>query len=145
MTQRACHAGRRLVFLAIAAMMGSPGEANAKDAWRPFAAVVCTSEASGPWTLRASGTLIRTKSESGLAYKFRGAEHALDWSFTTSREGHTAARGPGFLMDRFLPKQPASEPGARRQSLEATGEIREYAAPHALVLRIGSTCPRGNG
>ncbi len=136
---------RTLVCLAIAAMMSTPGAANAKDAWRPFAAVVCTSEASGPWILRAKGTLIRTKSEGGLAYKFRGSEHALDWSFTTSREGHTTAHGPGFLMDRFLPKQPSSKLDARRQSLEATGEIREYAAPHALVLRIGSTCPRGHG
>lgn len=136
---------RTLVFLAMAALMGSPGAANAKDAWRPFAAVVCTSEASGPWILRAKGTLIRTKSEGGLAYKFRGGEHALDWTFTTSREGHTTTQGPGFLMDRFLPEQPRARPDARRQTLEATGEIREYAAPHALVLRIGSTCPRAHG
>ena len=39
----------------------------------------------------------------------------------------------------------AANANARRQSLEATGEIREYAAPHALVLRIGSTCPAGHG
>ena len=136
---------RTLVFLVIAAVMGSPGATNAKDAWRPFAAVVCTSEASGPWILRAKGTLIRTRSEGGLAYKFRGSEHALDWTFTTSREGHTSTQGPGFLMDRFLPKQPPAKPDARRQSLEATGEIREYAAPHALVLRIGSTCAGGHG
>jgi hypothetical protein len=41
-------------------------------------------------------------------------------------------------MERF---GAASQPAERRQSIEATGEIREYAGRSVLVLLIGTKCP----
>ena len=148
----------RLAFFALIAAMGSSGAALARNSWRPHSAVVCTSEANGPWILKARGTLTRTKSKNELLYEFKSSEHVFDWRFVTSPEGNTTALGPGLLMGRFIapPKQPqqstdtprgpinaaqSSDLGPRRQSLEATGEIREWAAKDALVLLIGSKCP----
>src|ERR1043166_10045888 len=53
--------------------------------------------------------------------------------------------GPGFLMERFgvSPKGAPSQPGQRRQSVEATGEIRESAGPNSLALLIRTDCPGG--
>jgi hypothetical protein len=65
----------------------------------------------------------RTRSRADLAYRFEG-----------------------FLMERFgappRTAEGAAEPAARRQSVEATGEIRESAAPNRLALLIGSKCPQ---
>jgi hypothetical protein len=148
-----------VILLAVPAAISTADRAFAKDSSRPYGVVVCTSEAKGPWTLRARGTLTRTKSETELIYRFESSEHAFDWRFITTPQGHTTVLSPGFLMERFnaLPKQPeasprvprgpinaaesSSQPPMRRQSVEATGEIREYAGPNALVLLIGSKCP----
>jgi hypothetical protein len=108
---------------------------------RQYAAVVCTSEASGPWTLRARGTLTRTKSKYELVYTLDIAEHGYTWSFITNRDGNTTVKGPGFLMDRLGAPPAQAEPGSRRQSLDATGEIREYAGASVLALLIASRCP----
>ena len=137
------------------AAMASSGDVLAQNTSRPHSAVVCTSEANGSWSLKARGTLTRTRSTTELLYEFKSAEHVFDWRFVTSREGNTTVVGPGLLLDRFVkaPGQPQSSPdgpmnagaspdlGLRRQSLEATGEIREWAAMNALVLLIGSKCP----
>lgn len=132
---------RAWATLVIAALMSNAGSVVAKDSSRTFDAVVCTSEAKGSWALKARGKLTRTKAERELIYSFESSEQVFAWRLVTSPQGHTTASGPGFLMERFnaLPAQP--EPPPRRQTVEATGEIREYAGPHALVLLIRSRCP----
>lgn len=137
--------GTRLAVLFIAAAL-SGAAALAQDASRSYAAVVCTSEANGPWTLKARGTLTRTRSQADLAYRFESAGQAFDWRFVTSAQGNTTVSGPGFLMERFgaAPKsaEGSAQPPERRQSVEATGEIRESAGPSRLALLIGSKCPQ---
>jgi hypothetical protein len=130
--------------LPVAAAMGC-GMASAQDAARSYAAVVCTSEASGPWTEQARGTLTRTRSPADLGYRFEGAGQAFDWRFVTSAQGNTTISGPGFLMERFGAAPKAAEGSVaeeRRQSVEATGEIRESAGANRLALLIGSKCPQ---
>jgi hypothetical protein len=130
----------RLAVLSIAA--ASSGVALAQEPPRSYAAVVCTSEASGPWAQKVRGTLTRTRSGADLAYRFEGEGQTLDWRFVTSAQGNTTVSGPGFLMERFgaAPKA-AGGSAERRQSVEATGEIRESAGPNRLALLIGSKCP----
>lgn len=134
-----------LVLLPIALAMESAGGAFAQ-ASRQHVAVVCTSAAGGPWTQKALGTLTRTKkSERELVYRFKSADQAFDWRFVTSPQGNTTVSGPGLLMERFgpAPKSASSQPGPRRQSVEATGEIRESAGPNSLALLIRTDCPGG--
>jgi hypothetical protein len=134
----------QIVLLALAAATSAVNHASAADASRPYGAVICTSEAKGPGTLQSRGTLIRTRSGAQLVYRFESPGYAFDWRFVTSREGNTTVTGPGLLMERFsaLPKQlEHSSPSARRQSVAATGEIREYAGPNALALLIRANCP----
>jgi len=148
----------QLAFLALMAAMSISDDLLAQNSSRPQSAVVCVSEANGPWILKARGTLTRTKSKTELLYEFKSADHVFDWRFVTSPAGNTTVLGPGLLIDRFVTslKQPqppqdiprgpinagqSSELGPRRQSLEATGEIREWAAMDALVLLIRSKCP----
>jgi hypothetical protein len=108
------------------------------DAPRQFMAVVCISEAGGPWMLKARGTLTRTKSKSETAYSFKSSEHTFDWRFVASAQGNTTAQAPGFLMERFIPTKISGE---RSQSLGSSGEIRESAGAAVLLLRVGSACP----
>ena len=111
----------------------------ADDASRQFTAIVCVSEASGPWSLKARGTLTRTRRPKGeTAYSFKSGEHSFEWRFVASAEGNTTVLGPGYLMDRFVPTKKSSE---RSQSLGASGEIRESSGEEVLVLRLGSACP----
>ncbi|HEU4353276.1 MAG TPA: hypothetical protein VFR66_15520, partial [Burkholderiales bacterium] len=77
--------------------------ATADDASRDFTAVVCVSEASGPWALKARGTLTRTRSKNETAYRFKSDAHSFEWRFLASAEGNTTVQGPGYLMDRFVP------------------------------------------
>ena len=130
-----------LVALAISATA-----AFAQATSRQHVAVVCTSAAGGPWTQKALGTLTSTRrSERELFYRFRSADQAFEWRFVTSPQGNTTVSGPGFLMERFgaAPKGAASQGGQRRQSVEATGEIRESAGPNSLALLIRTDCPGG--
>ena len=60
---------------------GLSSAAMAQDSSRSYAAVVCTSEASGPWAQKARGTLTRTRSGADLAYRFEGEGQTLDWRF----------------------------------------------------------------
>jgi hypothetical protein len=63
--------------------------ATADDAARHFTAVVCVSEASGPWSLKARGTLTRTKKPKGeMAYSFKSSDHSFDWQLVASAEGN---------------------------------------------------------
>ena len=134
----------RLAALLIA--FASTSAVLAQDAPRSYAAVVCTSEENGPWTEKARGTLTRTRSRADLGYRFEGAGQAFDWRFVTSAQGNTTVSGPGFLLERFgaAPKaaEASADPAQRRQSVEATGEIRESAGPNRLALLIGSKCPQ---
>jgi hypothetical protein len=133
-----------LALLPIA--LASAGGAFAQAASRQHVAVVCTSAAGGPWTQKALGTLTRTqKSEREIVYNFKSANQAFEWRFVTSPQGNTTVSGPGFLMERFgvSPKGAPSQPGQRRQSVEATGEIRESAGPNSLALLIRTDCPGG--
>ena len=134
-----------LVLLPIALAIESAGGAFAQ-ASRQHVAVVCTSTAGGPWTQKALGTLTRTKkSERELVYSFKSGNQAFEWRFVTSPQGNTTASGPGFLMERFgaAPKGASSPTGQRRQSVEATGEIRESAGSANLALLIRTDCPGG--
>jgi hypothetical protein len=137
---------KSLGVLPVAAAISCAASAFGQDAPRPQAAVVCTSEANGPWTLKARGTLTRTRAQANLAYRFESVEQSFDWRFVTSAQGNTTVSGPGFLMERFgaAPKagEGSAEAAERRQSVEATGEIRESAGPARLALRIGSQCPQ---
>lgn len=126
------------ILLLISAAASTVGIASAADSSRPYGAVVCSSEAGGPWALKAQGTLTRTKNEGELIYRFESTGHSFDWRLVASPQGHTTALGPGFLMERF---GVASLPAERRQSIEATGEIREYAGQNVLVLLIRTKCP----
>ena len=131
-----------LLPLALAPAAGAFGQPTS----RQHVAVVCTSAAGGPWTQKALGTLTRTKkSERELVYRFKSADQAFEWRFITSPQGNTTVSGPGFLMERFgaVPKGAPSQPGQRRQSVEATGEIRESAGPASLALLIRTDCPGG--
>lgn len=131
-----------LVPLALAPAAGAFGQATS----RQHVAVVCTSAAGGPWTQKALGTLTRTrKSERELVYRFKSADQAFEWRFISSPQGNTTVAGPGFLMERFgaVPKGAPSQPGQRRQSVEATGEIRESAGSASLALLIRTDCPGG--
>jgi hypothetical protein len=151
--------GLMFPYLAMAsALIASSTSAFAHNSSRQYAAVVCTSEATGPWSLKARGTLTRTKARDGLIYRFDVGEQSYTWRFVNSPEGNTTAMGPGLLMGRLvpLPKQPEqsplprgpinvaespSDPNSRRQNLSATGEIREYAGTNVLSLTMGSQCP----
>lgn len=126
----------RIVVLSVL-LIGSTG-AGADGSSRQHTAVVCISEAGGPWTLKARGTLTRTRSKNGTAYSFKSDEHSIAWRFVASAEGNTTVQGPGSLMDRFLPEKKSSE---RSQSLGASGEIRESSGRDVLVLRLSSVCP----
>ena len=124
---------------AVSAYLVVAGSTVAQDASRQFAAVVCVSEASRPWSLKARGTLTRTKKARGeSAYSFKSSEQSLEWRLIASAEGHTTVEGPGYLMDRFVPER---KPNERSQSVGASGEIRESSRPDVLVLRLGSACP----
>lgn len=129
----------RALAAAAGALLVVSANGIADDASRQFTAVVCVSEASGPWSLKARGTLTRTKKPKGeMAYSFKSSDHGFDWRLVASAEGNTAVQGPGYLMDRFLPEKRSSE---RSQSVGASGEIREWSGPDVLVLRLGSACP----
>ena len=131
-----------LLALALAPVAGAFGQATS----RQHVAVVCTSAAGGPWTQKALGTLTRTqKSDRELLYRFKSADQAFEWRVVTSPQGNTTVSGPGFLMERFgaVPKGASSQPAQRRQSVEATGEIRESAGPASLALLIRTDCPGG--
>jgi len=134
-----------LALLPIALAIESGGGAFAQASSRQHVAVVCISTAGGPWTQKALGTLTRTKSERELVYKFRSADQAFEWRFVTSPQGNTTVSGPGFLMERFgaAPKGATSQPGQRRQSVEASGEIRESAGSASLALLVRTDCPGG--
>src|SRR5687768_7006775 len=95
------------LVMMMAAAVGAVGGAIAQPSTRQFSAVVCTSDASGRWTVKGRGTLNRTRSESELAYSFESDAHSFEWRFVTSREGHTTILGPGFLMHKFggVPRQ----------------------------------------
>jgi hypothetical protein len=112
--------------------------ATADGASRDFTAVVCVSEAGGPWALKARGTLTRTRSKNETAYRFKSDEHSFEWRFVASAQGNSTVQGPGYLMDRFLPEKKSSE---RSQSLGASGEIRESSGQDVLVLRLSPACP----
>lgn len=112
--------------------------ATADEASRHFTAVVCVSEAGGPWSLKARGTLTRKRSGNETLYTFKSGEHSFDWRFVASAEGNTTVQGPGPLMERFIPDKKSSE---RSQSLGASGEIRESVGQDVLVLRLASACP----
>ncbi|HEY1287745.1 MAG TPA: hypothetical protein VGF58_05415 [Burkholderiales bacterium] len=134
-----------LALLPVALAIESGG-AFAQAASRQHVAVVCASAAGGPWTQKALGTLTRTKrSDRELVYTFKGAGQTFEWRFVTSPQGNTTVSGPGFLMERFgaVPKGAPSQHGRRRQSVEATGEIRESAGPASLALLIRTDCPGG--
>ena len=128
-----------LILAPILPVLAAADGASAQDASRRRAAVVCTSAGHGPWTLRARGTLTRTRQDGGMDYRFESAEQVFGWRLVASREGNTTAEGPGFLHERFAPV--AANAADRRQSLEATGQIREHDGASALMLRIGSKCP----
>ena len=120
-------------------MLVVAGGGGAQDAPRQFAAVICVSEASGPWSLKARGTLTRIKRPKGeMAYSFKSSEQSLEWRLVASAEGNTTVEGPGYLMDRFVPQKKPSE---RSQSVGASGDIRESSGADVLVLRLGSACP----
>ena len=124
---------------AASALLVVSGGAIAEDVSRQFAAVVCLSEAGGPWSLKARGTLTRTQKPKGeMAYSFMSSEHNLEWRFVASAEGNTTVQGPGYLMDRFVPEKKSGE---RSQSLGASGEIRESSGRDVLVLRLSAVCP----
>jgi hypothetical protein len=142
------------------AAIASSATVLANDSSRDFGAVICTSEAGGPWTVRARGTLTRTKSKNELIYELNAGEHSFAWRFVTTAQGSTTGISPGFLIDRFARQPPISEESpqlprgpinaaesagvvGRTQSLHATGEIREYGPSNALMLVIGSKCPAG--
>ena len=132
----------------------------ANDSSRQFGAVICTSEAGGPWSVKARGTLTRTKSKNELIYELNVGEHSFAWRFVTTPQGATTGISPGFLIDRVA-RQPAISEESRQsprgpinaaesagdvgrtQRLDATGEIREYGPSNALMLLIGSKCPAG--
>ena len=115
--------------------------ALAQDSSRQFAAVVCISEATGPWNAKARGTLTRTKSKDELIYHLKVDDQSFSWRFVTNAQGATTATGPGYLLDRFGAGALAPDPADRRQTLYASGEIREFAPQSALLLAIGSKCP----
>src|SRR5919201_980546 len=105
--------------------------AMAQDSSRKFYAVICTSDARGPWTMKAQGTLTRTRSGGEMSYRFESSAHTFEWRLTTSPEGQTTFSGPGFLMQQFDAVPPAA---TKQQKLETTGEIRELAGSKALAL-----------
>jgi hypothetical protein len=129
---------RAIRAIAAAALCGTAA-AHANDAPRQFSAVMCISEAGGPWSARERGTLTRTKSKDALTYDLKLREVSFSWRFVTTPEGATSAVAPGFLLDRFVPTQ--AKPEDRKQNLYASGEIREHSGANALVLVIGSKCP----
>ena len=113
----------------------------ADDSSRQLPAVVCVSDAAGAWNAKARGTLTRTKSEQALIYELKAREQSFTWRFVTNAQGGTTVVGPGYLLDRFGAEPPPSDPADRRQTLYASGEIREEAPTSALRLVIGSKCP----
>jgi hypothetical protein len=145
------------VMAVVAIASSATALANASS--REFGAVICTSEAGGPWILKARGTLTRTKSKNELIYELKAGEHSFAWRFVTTPQGATTGISPGFLIDRFARQPSSSEESPQfprgpinaaesagvglSQSLFATGEIREYGSASALMLVIGSKCPAG--
>lgn len=114
----------------------------AADASKRFAAVVCTSEANGPWVRKAEGTLVRTTAPNEVIYTFEGTGQTFEWRLMTSPQGNTTAIPPGFLIDRFITSKIDPAPESRRQAIDATGEIRETAASSALALLMARDCRR---
>jgi hypothetical protein len=133
----------RLLFVALIGAVSGSYDVLARNPSRAHSAVVCTSEANGPWVLKARGTLTRTQAKTELLYEFRSADHVFGWRFVTSREGNTTVLGPGLLLDRFLtpPQQPhSSDVDLRRQTLEDARtraghrSLRNRALTPVLVL-----------
>jgi hypothetical protein len=133
--------GMRLRVLPIAAMV-SCAAASAQDAPRSYAAVVCTSEANGPWTEKVRGTLTRTRSQADLGYKFEGAGQAFDWRFVTSARGNTTVSGPGFLMERFGAAPKGAEGAAPAERRRSAG--RASRRPARSANRPGRTGSRSS-
>lgn len=128
-----------MIRLIAAVAISGAAAAHANDS-RQFGAVMCVSEAGGPWSARERATLTRTKSKDALSFDLKLSEGSFTWRFVTTTEGATTAVAPGFLLDRFVPPRSKAEEG-RQQQLYATGEIREYSGSSALRLVIGSKCP----
>jgi hypothetical protein len=121
----------RTVAAAAAALLVVSANGIADDAYsRQFTAVVCVSEASGPWSLKARGTLTRTKRPKGeMAYSFKGSDHGFDWRLVASAEGNTSVQGNGpdrtFLFFASAPRA-RLEPVGRREALRSKeGAIEE--------------------
>lgn len=126
------------------ALIGS-STAWANDPSRQFGVVICVSEAGGPWKEKTRGTLTRTKSTHELTYELKSGEQSFVWRFVSTAQGTTVV-SPGYLLDQFArapvnTAESSPDVAGRRQTLHATGEIREYAPSAALRLVIGTKCP----
>jgi len=108
---------------------------------------ICTSEAGGPWVLRAHGTLSRTQSRNGEIYTLDVRDQTVTWSLTNNSDAPRPY--PGFLIDALPPQRFPRGPisvvedrrGPRGQSFDVSGEILEYVGSTFLSLKIGATCP----
>jgi len=107
---------------------------------------ICTSEAGGPWALRAHGTLSRTQSKNGEIYTLDVRDQTFTWSLTNNSDAGKPY--PGFLISAFpplrFPRGPISvveDRGPRGQSFDVSGEIFEHVGSTFLSLKIGAACP----
>ena len=121
-------------------------------------AVVCTSEAGGPWVLRARGTLTRTKLQNELIHRLDLKEKSYEWRLFTNVDKSNTTTPHSFLIGDLveIPKRdqplqfprgpinaadPPLYPPFPTQSVHVNGEIRETLGPIRLWVASGTKCP----
>jgi hypothetical protein len=121
-------------------------------------AVVCTSEAGGPWVLIARGTLTRTKLQNELIHRLDLKEKSYEWRLFTNVDKSNMTTPHRFLIGDLvaIPKReqplpfprgpinaadPPPYPPFPTQSVHVNGEIREILGPIRLWVALGTKCP----
>jgi hypothetical protein len=147
---------RWLQILAVVGAILCSAPVEAATAYAEYPAVVCTADASGPFTVLARGTLRRAEAKKELEYRLKVNGRTYEWRFIVNSDQSTTMFTPGFLTDSLI-KAPHKEEAPRfprgpinvlassgeptRQSLNPDGEILEHRGTKRLWAGRGNKCP----
>lgn len=112
------------------------------DSERP--AVICASDAGGPFVLRAQGTLTRTTMDNEVVYRLKVEQQSYQWRFRTNPDKTTSIAGPGPLIGRLIEAPPREKPWMSppfAQSITINGELKEDIGRTRLWVLPGTQCP----
>lgn len=107
-------------------------------------AVVCTSEAGGPFVLRAQGTLTRTATINEVAYRLTTERSTYRWRFVTNVDKTITFTGPGQLLGTLVEEPKRTQPWISppfSQSAAVNGELKEELGSTRLWVLLGHQCP----